>query len=95
MKNLRLAVKYGLTEKVALKALTLNPALFMNASSKIGSLKKDFFANFFISNKSIFEEDAFIMEHWVAGEPAIFSDINAPDIRGNYNLYVPDRIYKI
>ena len=95
LKNLRLAVKYGLTEKMALKALTLNPALFMNASSKIGSLKKDFFANFFISNKSIFEEDAFIMEHWVAGEPAIFSDINAPDIRGNYNLYVPDRIYKI
>ena len=95
LKNLRLALKYGLSEKIALKALTHNPALFVNASSKIGALKKDFFADFFISNKSIFEEDAFIIEHWVAGEPTVYSDVNAPDIRGNYNLNLGDKVYKI
>ena len=49
--NLRKALKYGLSEKMALKALTLNPATFLNVQDKIGSLKKDLSANFFISNR--------------------------------------------
>lgn len=93
--NLRKAVKYGLSEKMALKALTLNPASFLNVQDKIGSLKKDLSANFFISNRSIFDNEAVVMQSWVAGEPTIFSDINVPDIRGNYVLSTPDKKYKI
>ena len=93
--NLRKAVKYGLSEKMALKALTLNPATFLNVQDKIGSLKKDLSANFFISNRSIFDNEAVVMQSWVAGEPTIFSDINVPDIRGNYVLSTPDKKYKI
>lgn len=93
--NLRKAIKYGLSEKMALKALTINPATFINAQDKVGSLKKDLYANFFISNKSIFENDAVIMQSWCGSEPAIFSDINAVDIRGNYVLNTPDKNFKI
>ena len=93
--NLRKAVKYGLSEKMALKALTLNPATFLNVQDKIGSLKKDLSANFFISNRSIFDNEAVVMQSWVAGEPTIFLDINVPDIRGNYVLNTPDKKYKI
>lgn len=93
--NLRKAVKYGLSEKMALKALTLNPATFLNVQDKIGSLKKEFSANFFISNRSIFDNDAVVMQSWVAGEPTIFSDINVPDIRGNYVLNTSDKTYKV
>ncbi len=93
--NLRKAVKYGLSEKAALKALTLNPATFVNVQDKIGALKKEYYANFFISNKSIFDNEAVIMQNWSNGEPAIFSDLNMPDIRGNYSLNTPDKNFKI
>ncbi|PBQ30822.1 amidohydrolase [Sphingobacteriaceae bacterium] len=95
LKNVRKAVQYGLSEKVALKALTFNPAAFVNAGDKLGSLKKGFYANFFISTKSIFEEDASIVQHWVNGEPNLYADLNAPDIRGNYILSVPGKTYSV
>jgi imidazolonepropionase-like amidohydrolase len=93
LKNLRKAVQYGLSEKTALKALTANPALFINANTKIGALKKDYYANFFITNKSIFEEDASILQHVVNGEPEIYSDLNSSDFRGNYKLTVESKSY--
>jgi imidazolonepropionase-like amidohydrolase len=95
LKNIRKALQYGLSEKMALKALTANPALFINAYEKVGALKKNFYANFFISNKSIFDEDATILQHWVSGECTAYSDINAPDIRGNYNLSIAQKNYKV
>ena len=95
LNNLRKAVKYGLTEKMALKALTQNPAKFINVQDKVGALKKDFYANFFISNKSIFDSESVVMQSWVVGEPTIFSEINVPDIRGNYSLITPDKKYTV
>ena len=93
--NLRKALKFGLSEKMALKALTFNPAIFINVQNKLGALKKDYYANFFISNKSIFESDAVIMESWVTGEQTVFSDIHSPDLRGNYELTFSDKKYKV
>ncbi|MBI2721244.1 MAG: amidohydrolase family protein [Bacteroidetes bacterium] len=95
LKNLRKAVQYGLSEKAALKALTAHPALFINAYDKVGALKKDYYANFFISNKSIFEEDATIMQHIVNGEPEIYTDLNPYDIRGNYILNIENKNYEL
>ena len=95
MRNIRKAIQYGLTEKTALKALTANPAQFINAYEKIGALKKGFIANFFISNKPVFEEESSIMQHWVAGETNVYMDLEAPDFRGNYMLSTPDRTYAV
>lgn len=84
--NIRKAILHGLSEKTALRALTTNPAAFINQSDKVGALKPGMIANFFISNKNIFEENAVIFEHWCNGQQSVFEDMNMPDIRGNYTL---------
>lgn len=88
--NIRKAISHGLSEKTALRALTTNPAAFINQSDKVGALKTGMLANFFICNKNIFEEDAVIFEHWCNGKQAVFEDINIPDIRGHYKLSTND-----
>ncbi len=93
--NIRKAIKYGLSEKTALKALTNNPATFINAQSLVGALRTGMYADFFISNKNIFEEDAVIYQHWVNGQGNIYDDINAPDIRGNYQMDIANKNYKV
>lgn len=95
LKNVRKAVLYGLSEKTALKALTYNPARLVNADSKIGALKKGYYANFFIASKPIFDDDASILQHWVAGDADIYVDLNLPDIRGNYTLNIDGKNFKV
>lgn len=93
--NIRKAIKYGLSEKSALKALTNNPATFVNAQTQVGALKPGMFADFFISSKNIFEDDAIIYQHWVNGQANVYDDINAPDIRGNYQMNIGAKNYKV
>ena len=95
LKNLRKAVKYGLSEKTALKALTFNPANFIGVQDKIGSLKQGMYANFFIASKDIFEEDAIIHETWSNGIKHVYSDLAIPDIKGTYQLVADKNNYKI
>ncbi|HEX7414127.1 MAG TPA: amidohydrolase family protein, partial [Bacteroidia bacterium] len=95
LKNLRKAVKYGLNEKVALKSLTVIPAEMLGIADKVGALKKGMLANFFISSKNIFEEEAVIYENWVGGTPYRFSDMNVPDIRAEYKLIYNTAMYKV
>src|SRR5690606_23211391 len=80
--NFSQAIKYGLSEKNALKALTFNPAQFINAYDQIGSLEKNKSANFFIASANIFDEKAIIHENWIKGKQHIIKDYNAFDIRG-------------
>jgi imidazolonepropionase-like amidohydrolase len=93
--NIRKAILYGLSEKTALKALTVTPANFINAQDKVGALKVGMYADFFISNKNIFEDDAVIYQHWVNGIQHTYNDMNAPDLRGSYLLNAADKNYKV
>ncbi|HQQ93197.1 MAG TPA: amidohydrolase family protein [Bacteroidia bacterium] len=95
LKNLRKALLYGLSEKAALKALTYSPASFMNVQDRVGALKPGYYANFFICNKSVFTENADILQHWVLGEASTFSDPAWPDIRNTYELNIDQFLYKI
>lgn len=88
--NIRKAIRYGLSEKTALKALTANPAQFIDQAAVVGALKPNMFANFFICNKNIFEDDAVIFQHWSNGIASVYEDINMPDVRGNYNMFTSD-----
>lgn len=67
LKNLRTTVKYGLTETQALEALTSIPAQLIHADKQVGALRTGMMANFFISNKNIFDKEAIIQEHWTLG----------------------------
>jgi len=95
LKNLRKAIQYGLSEKMALKALTYNPALFIKAQDRVGALKQGFYANFFIANKSIFEEDAMVLQHWSNGQASFYGELNPPDIIGNYILSTNTKSYAV
>ncbi len=95
LKNLRKAVSNGLSEKMALKALTYFPAMFINAQDKIGALKKGYSADFFITSRSVFEEEVSVLQHWVSGEPTIFADLAQPDFRGNYILSAGNKTFTV
>lgn len=86
--NLRKAIKYGLSPKAALKALTQTPALLLGVSGKTGSLKKGMLANFIITNGDVFSEEVIIWENWVKGHRYIIKDYNTIDLRGTYNLSI-------
>ncbi len=95
LKNIRKAVQSGLSEKMALRALTTNPAAFIKASDRVGALKNGYFAGFFITNKSIFEEDAVVLAHNSGTEWTVFVDPEMPDLRGNYSLSFVDKKYDL
>lgn len=78
--------KYGCSEKTILKALTYNPANFIGLSDKIGQLKENYWANFFITDKDIFSENTSIIEHWIMGRPHIFYHRDIDKLKGKYNL---------
>jgi imidazolonepropionase-like amidohydrolase len=86
--NLRKAVRYGLTTKAALKALTTTPAQLLGIGDKVGALKKGMIGNFIVTNGDVFADDAQIWENWIRGRRYIIKDYNQIDVRGTYNLVI-------
>lgn len=95
LKNLRQAVKYGLPEAEALKALTYTPAQLMQASDQLGSLREGTVANFIITSDNIFDDEALVHENWIQGKAFIINEMDASDLRGEYTLAVGDETYPL
>jgi imidazolonepropionase-like amidohydrolase len=93
--NLRKAVKYGLSETEALKALTFTPATMVGAADLVGAIKKSMIANLLITSGNIFSDDCVVYENWVQGTPYRFVDLRIKDIRGTYTLTVDTARYKM
>ena len=93
--NLRKAIKYGLTEEAALKALTETPARLIKADDKIGQLKPGLLANFIICTNSIFSDSVKIHENWVLGKRFVLSPIDTSDYSGAYELSLNDTLYQM
>ena len=94
-KNLRSAIKSGLSEADALKALTYSPANFIHEYERIGSLTPGKLANFIITSENLFAEKNIIHENWVRGKQHLISDYNTIDLRGSYDLNLGEKIYEI
>lgn len=94
-KNLRKAVKRGLSEQEALKALTYTPAFWIGANNELGSMKVGAWANFFIASDNIFNESAILHENWVQGEQFVIEAAKTIDIVGNYELKLPKHTYEL
>jgi imidazolonepropionase-like amidohydrolase len=92
--NLLKAIKYGFDKTKALEALTTIPASILGKSNEIGSLKNGSFANFVITSGEIFDEKTILYENWVQGTKFVVNDINAKDIRGDYDLTIENDSYK-
>lgn len=92
--NLLKAIKYGFDKTKALEALTTIPAAILGKSNEVGSLKTGSYANFIITSGEVFDEKTILFENWVQGNKFIVTDINAKDIRGNYDLTIGKDSYK-
>ena len=95
-KNIRKAISNGLSEKQALKSLTVTPAEMLNVSDKVGRLKNGFLANFIITSGNLFDETTIIFENWIQGISYKLNEYNSLDIRGDYDLIIDNKdIYKL
>ena len=86
--NVRKAIKNGLSEQAALKAMTYTPAVLIRESGRLGGLQKGKIANFIITSKPIFDEKSSILENWVQGTRYEFKPLEKLDFAGKYDLTV-------
>ena len=94
-KNLRRAVRQGLDESAALKALTFTPASMLNATNQVGSLNTGSIANFFVATDNIFNDGSTIIETWIQGERYPTKKANLKDFSGEYDLAVNQQLFKM
>ncbi len=95
MTNIRKAIKNGLSETNALKALIHTPAKISGVSDQLGTLKSGMIANFFISSDNIFSKESIIHHNWIQGKGYILKALNATDIRGSYSFKLDKKSYTL
>jgi imidazolonepropionase-like amidohydrolase len=93
LSNIRKAVKYGLDQNVALKAMTFTPAQLLGVDNAIGSLKKGMEANFIITSGNLFDEKTSIYQNWIHGKPYTVTEFEKSELIGNYSLAVGSDSY--
>lgn len=84
--NVRKAISYGLSEEMALKALTEIPAALIGADEFVGTLEEGKEANFIVTDGPLFHKKTNIIEHWIQGNPTVVKDRSLKDISGVYAL---------
>ncbi len=94
LNNVRKAIKYGLPEDAALKALTFSPAKMLGVNDKVGSLEKGMLANFIIASGKLFDENTRILENWIQGKKFVIDNSNLENIDGDYRLTFPGFSYR-
>ncbi len=67
LKNLRQAMKFGLSRDAALASLTTVPAKLLGVADQMGTIEKGKLANLIILDGEFSESDATVQECWVAG----------------------------
>jgi len=92
--NVKKAVKHGLSKEMALKALTQNPATFLNVTNLVGTLEEGKLANFIIVKGDLFEEGV-IVENWIQGHKNQVKESNSIDIRGEYEFKINEKSYAV
>ncbi|RLS40602.1 MAG: amidohydrolase [Planctomycetota bacterium] len=88
-----IAVRGGLTEAEALRALTLNPAIMLHLDHRLGSLTPGKDADFALLSGSPFSIYTQVLETWIEGVPRFQRD-RAEDARhqaGGYALATSDK----
>ena len=84
--NVRLAVKYGLSEQKALEALTAVPAKILGMEKQLGALKPGYRANFFVASGPVFDTASKMVAHWIGGEQHDIAATDIVNIDGSYTF---------
>ena len=90
-KNLIKSLNRGVSKEALLKSLTYNPSKFLNVHDKIGSIKKSFYANFFITDRDFFDEESKILSNWTKGIWNRVTTYNNKNYSGIYELNLDDK----
>ncbi len=77
----------GVTEQNILSALTTTPAALLNLQEQVGTLEGGKYANFIITDASIFDGGK-VLQTWVQGEKNAFEATSTWLVEGSYNLMV-------
>ncbi len=85
-KNLRTAVKRGLSRPTALAALTTVPARICGIDDMTGTLEKGKLANFSICEGDLFEDEGDVYSIWIAGKKHELKPFPSTDFRGQHRL---------
>jgi imidazolonepropionase-like amidohydrolase len=93
--NLRKAVKYGLSESAALKALTTTPATLLKVDKLVGTLEPGKLANFIVTSGNLFNDKTTVIQSWVQGELYSIKPIDARDMSGSYTITLNGTIYPL
>ena len=92
LKHVRKTVEHGLSEEIALNALTTIPAKMLSIADQYGLLKKGMKANFLIFDKNLFDTESTLLENWVHGVGHTINPIKEHDYRGSYILKIDGAI---
>jgi len=86
-KNIRTAIKRGLSEPTALASLTTVPADLAGVADQVGTLEPGKLANFIVTDGNIFEKETSLYSVWIGGKQRHEEvDLNQVDFRGTYEL---------
>ncbi len=93
--NVRKAVKYGLSEAVALHAMTAGPAGWLGLLPQTGTIHRGKWANIIVTDGPLFEENTQILETWVKGTS--YRIIGEPEdqvLAGNYEILLDTQVIR-
>ena len=91
----RKAVKAGADPAAVLAALTTTPAELLGIADRAGTIEQGKLANFFVTDKDFFTEEATIYQHWVQGNPYAIKRLDEPILASGYDLNIGQDSYKL
>jgi len=84
--NLHTAIDMGLSEKQALRSLTVIPAEMLGIADKTGTLAKGKLATFLVTSDDLFKKENIIYENWIEGRQYVVTRMDVADLRGTYDF---------
>lgn len=93
MTNLNKAIQNGLSETMALDALTRIPATLLGVFDQMGSLEANKLANFIITSGPLFKDKTSILQNWIQGEAYDIKIDAWSDFKSNYTLKINQNQY--
>lgn len=90
LKQLRLAIDAGLSDEVALAALTIRPAEVLGVDETLGTLESGKNANFVIATGDLFRQNAEILDVWVDGNRFKIDAEEQVNTRGEWQISSAD-----
>lgn len=94
-KNLRKAVKRGLSADDALAAITTTPAELLGVSKLTGTVSRGKLANLVVTDGDIFDKKTKILTVWIAGMENEVKEEPPKDVRGTYEFSLSGEKFKL